>query len=70
MRSSACLALTPITTLGSQLILSIDSPTLSTHTAGGELIDTMNVYVLSCGHQVVGFEKPDYCPKCGTRVDR
>lgn len=70
MRSSACLALTPITTFGSQLILSIDSPTLSTHTAGGELIDTMNVYVLSCGHQVVGFEKPDYCPKCGTRVDR
>lgn len=64
------MALTPITTFGSQLILSIDSPTLSTDTAGGELIDTINVYVLSCGHQVVGFEKPDYCPKCGTRVDR
>ena len=40
------------------------------YTAFGELIDTMNVYVLSCGHQAVGFEKPDYCPKCGTRVGR
>lgn len=39
-------------------------------TAFGELIDTMNVYVLSCGHQAVGFNRPDYCPKCGTRVDR
>ena len=40
------------------------------YTAFGELIDTMNVYMLSCGHQAVGFNKPDYCPKCGTRVDR
>ena len=40
------------------------------YTAFGELIDTMNVYVLSCGHQVVGFNKPEYCPKCGTMVDR
>lgn len=39
-------------------------------TAFGELIDTMNVYVLSCGHRAVGFEKPGYCPKCGTRVGR
>ena len=40
------------------------------YTAFGELIDTMNVYVLSCGHQAVGFNKPEYCPKCGARVDR
>lgn len=40
------------------------------YTAFGELIDTMNVYVLSCGHNAVGFNKPDYCPKCGTRVYR
>jgi rubrerythrin len=40
------------------------------YTAFGELIDTMNVYVLSCGHQAVGFNRPDYCPKCGTRVER
>ena len=40
------------------------------YTAFGELTDTMNVYVLSCGHQAVGFNRPDYCPKCGTRVDR
>lgn len=40
------------------------------YTAFGELIDTMNVYVLTCGHQAVGFNRPDYCPKCGTRVDR
>lgn len=40
------------------------------YTAFGELIDTMNVYVLSCGHQAVGFNKPEYCPKCGAMVDR
>ena len=40
------------------------------YTAFGELINTMNVYVLSCGHQAVGFNKPDYCPKCGASVDR
>ena len=40
------------------------------YTAYGELIDSMNVYVLSCGHQAVGFNRPDYCPKCGTMVDR
>lgn len=38
------------------------------YTAFGELIDTINVYVLSCGHQAVGFEKPDYCPKCGAAI--
>lgn len=54
----------------------IDRPTCriiksaKVYAAFGELISTMNVYVLSCGHQAVGFEKPDYCPKCGTRVDR
>lgn len=40
------------------------------YTAFGDLIDTMNVYMLSCGHQAVGFNKPDYCPKCGASVDR
>lgn len=40
------------------------------YTAFGELIDTMNVYVLSCGHQAVGFNRPEYCPKCGTMVER
>lgn len=39
------------------------------YTAFGELIDTMNVYALSCGHNAVGFNKPDYCPKCGKMVD-
>lgn len=38
------------------------------YTAFGELIDTMSVYMLSCGHQAVGFNKPDYCPKCGLVV--
>lgn len=40
------------------------------HTAFGKPITKLNVYVLSCGHQAVGFDKPEYCPKCGTRVDR
>lgn len=40
------------------------------YTAFGELIATMNVYVLSCGHQAVGFEKPAYCPKCGAEIDK
>lgn len=40
------------------------------YTAFCELIDTMNVYVLSCGHNAVGFNKPEYCPKCGAMVDR
>lgn len=40
------------------------------YTAFGELIATMKVYVLSCGHQAVGFEKPDYCPRCGAEVRR
>ena len=40
------------------------------YTAFGELIDTMNVYVLSCGHNSIGFNKPEYCPKCGAMVDR
>lgn len=54
----------------------IDSPacriikSAKIYTAFGELIDTMNVYVLSCGHNAVGFNKPEYCPKCGAMVDR
>lgn len=40
------------------------------YTAFGELITTMKVYTLSCGHQAVGFEKPDYCPRCGAEVRR
>lgn len=40
------------------------------YTAFGELIATMNVYVLSCGHQAVGFNRPAYCPKCGAAVCR
>lgn len=31
---------------------------------------SMNVYVLSCGHNAVGFNRPEYCPKCGAMVDR
>lgn len=38
------------------------------HTAFGKPITKLNVYVLSCGHQAVGFEKPEYCPKCGAEV--
>lgn len=38
------------------------------HTAYGEPINGLNAYVLSCGHQTVGPEKPGYCPKCGLVV--
>lgn len=38
------------------------------HTAYGEPINGLNAYVLSCGHQTVGLEKPRYCPKCGLVV--
>lgn len=38
-------------------------------TAYGKPITGINGYVLSCGHPAVGFEKPEYCPKCGTKVD-
>lgn len=37
-------------------------------TAYGKPITGINGYVLSCGHQAVGFEKPDYCPKCGAAI--
>lgn len=38
------------------------------HTAFGKPITGINGYILSCGHQAVGFEKPRYCPKCGMEV--
>lgn len=38
------------------------------HTAFGKPITGINSYILSCGHQAVGFEKPRYCPKCGMEV--
>lgn len=38
------------------------------HTAFGKPITKLNVYVLSCGHQAIGFEKPEHCPKCGAVV--
>lgn len=31
-------------------------------------ITGINGYMLSCGHQAVGFEKPRYCPECGEEV--
>lgn len=37
-------------------------------TAFGKPITGINGYVLSCGHQAVGFEKPRYCPECGMEV--
>lgn len=37
-------------------------------TAFGKPITGINVYILSCGHQAVGFEKPRYCPECGMEV--
>lgn len=37
-------------------------------TAYGKPITRLNAYVLSCGHQVAGFEKPRYCPECGNGV--
>ena len=38
-------------------------------TAFGKPITGINGYILSCGHQAVGFEKPRYCPECGMEVD-
>lgn len=38
------------------------------HTAFGKPITGINAYILSCGHQAVGFEKPRYCPECGMEV--
>ena len=38
------------------------------HTAFGKPITGINGYILSCGHQAVGFEKPRYCPECGMEV--
>lgn len=37
-------------------------------TAFGKPITGINGYILSCGHQAVGFEKPRYCPECGEEV--
>lgn len=37
-------------------------------TAFGKPITGTNGYILSCGHQAVGFEKPRYCPECGMEV--
>lgn len=37
-------------------------------TVYGKPITWINVYILSCGHQAVGFEKPRYCPECGRKV--
>ena len=38
------------------------------HTAFGKPITGINAYILSCGHQAVGFERPRYCPECGEEV--
>lgn len=37
-------------------------------TAYGKPITEINGYILSCGHQAVGFAKPRYCPECGMEV--
>lgn len=52
----------------------IDCPTCKTiirrelHTAFGKPITGLNAYILSCGHQAIGFEKPEHCPKCGAVI--
>lgn len=52
----------------------IDLPTCTivcecdAYSSWGERIEGMRLYELSCGHQAVGFEKPDYCPKCGAAI--
>ena len=52
----------------------IDRPTCTitcecdAYSSWGERIDGMRLYELSCGHQAVGFEKPRYCPKCGSVI--
>lgn len=37
-------------------------------TAYGKPITGINSYILSCGHQAVGFAKPRYCPECEMEV--
>lgn len=37
-------------------------------TAFGKPITGINGYILSYGHQAVGFAKPRYCPECGMEV--
>ena len=37
-------------------------------TTYGKPITEINGYILSCGHQAVGFTKPRYCPECGMEV--
>ena len=57
-----------------QLADLIDRPTCKIilgrelHTAFGKPITWINGYILSCGHQAIGFEKPVYCPGCGMKV--
>lgn len=34
----------------------------------GDRIDGLHFYELSCGHIPAGFEKPEYCPKCGAVI--
>lgn len=57
-----------------QLADLIDRPTCKIilgrelHTAFGKPITWINGYILSCGHQAIGFEKPVYCPECGMKV--
>lgn len=38
------------------------------HSAFGEPIDGLKIYELSCEHQAIGPEKPEYCPKCGAAI--
>lgn len=38
------------------------------YSSWGERIEGMRLYELSCGHQAVGFEKPEYCPSCGAVI--
>lgn len=38
------------------------------HSAFGEPIAELKIYGLSCEHQAIGPEKPEYCPKCGAVV--
>lgn len=52
----------------------IDRPTCTivcecdAYSSWGERIDGMRLYELSCWHQAVGFNRPDYCSKCGMEV--
>lgn len=38
------------------------------HSAFGDPIDGLKIYGLSCEHQAIGPEKPEYCPKCGAAI--